>query len=61
MKILLAVAAVLAAFLVLKIVFALVSALFGALLFLGVLALVGVGAYSVMRFVRRGRRDRSLV
>jgi len=61
MKILLVVAAVLAAFIVLKLVFALVSALFGVLLFVGVLALVGFGAYSVMRIVTRRRRDRSLV
>lgn len=61
MKILLVVAAVVAAFLVLKLVFALVSALIGALLVFAVLALAGFGAYSVMRFVRKGRRDRSLV
>jgi hypothetical protein len=61
MKILFVVAAVVAAFIVLKIVFALVSAVFGALLFLGVLALLGFGAYSVMRLVSKGRRDRSPV
>jgi len=61
MKILLVVAAVVAAFIVLKFVFALVSAIIGVLLFLGVLALLGIGAYSVMRFITKGRRDRSLV
>jgi hypothetical protein len=61
MKMLFVVAAVVAAFIVLKIVFALVSAVFGALLFLGVLALLGFGAYSVMRLVSKGRRDRSPV
>jgi hypothetical protein len=61
MKILLVVAAVVAAFIVLKIVFALVSAVVGALLFLGVLALLGIGAYSVLRLVTKGRRDRSPV
>ena len=61
MKILLVVAAVVAAFIVLKIVFALVSTVVGALLFLGVLALLGIGAYSVLRLVTKGRRDRSPV
>jgi hypothetical protein len=60
-KILLLVVAVVAAFIALKIVFALVSALIGVLLFVGVLALLGVGAYTVTRLVIRGRRDRSLV
>ena len=60
-KILLVVAAVVAAFIVLKTVFALVSALIGVLLFLGVLALLGVGAYSAMRFLTKGRHDRPLV
>ncbi len=59
-KILLVVAAVVAAFIVLKIVFALVSALVGVLLFLGVLGLVGFGAYSVIRLVAKDREDRSL-
>lgn len=61
MKILMVVAAVVVAFLVLKVVLALVSALIGVLVFLGVLALLGFGAYSVMRFVTKGRRDRTLV
>jgi hypothetical protein len=61
MKILLVVAAVVAAFIVLKLVFALVSALIGVLLFFGVLALLGFGAYTVLRLVTKGRRDRSVV
>lgn len=60
-KILWFAAAVFAAFILLKVLFALVSAVFGVLLFLGVLVLLGVGAYSVMRFITRGRRDRSPV
>lgn len=60
-KILWFAAAVVAAFIVLKVLLALVSAVFGVLLFLGVVALVGFGAYSVMRVVIRGRRNRSLV
>ena len=58
---LLVVAAVIAAFIALKMVFALFSALIGVLLFVGVLALLGFGAYSVMRVVAKVRRDRSLV
>lgn len=53
--------AVVAAFIVLKVLLALVSVVFGVLLFVGVVALVGLGAYSVMRLVTRGRRDRSPV
>ena len=60
-KFLLVVAAVVAVFIALKIVFALFSALIGMLLFLGVLALFGFGAYSVMRVIIKARRDRSLV
>ena len=60
-KILLLVAALVAAFIVLKIVFSLVAALIGVLLFLGVLALLGFGAYSGVRFVTKRRRDRPLV
>jgi hypothetical protein len=61
MKILLLVAAVIAAFIVLKVVFALVSVLIGMLLFVGVLALLGFGAYSVTRLVTKRHRDRTLV
>lgn len=60
-KLLLVIAAVIGAFIVLKMVFALFSALIGVLLFLGVLALLSFGAYSVMRSVAKGRRDRPLV
>ena len=59
-KILLAVGAVVAAFIVLKVV-ALVSALIGLLLSLGVLALLGFGVYSAMQFVTKGRRNRRLI
>ena len=60
-KLLLVTAAVIGAFVALKMVFALFSALIGVMLFLGVLALLSFGAYSVMRFVAKGRRARPLV
>ena len=60
-KILLVVAAVIALFVGLKIVLALFSALIGMLFFAGVAALLGFGAYSVVRLVTRNRRHRSLV
>ena len=60
-NILLIFAAVVAVVIGLKIIFALFSWLIGVLLFLVMLALLGFGAYSVMRFATKDRRDRSLV